>query len=155
MVGGWEKRTREEAREERDIPGVVDEEDNPEVRSRPLRSGHADTRTRRSAGRQGHRAHHLLGVEACAPQHLTKKTKFSSPPPRTFFFWLRPRLAGVACSRHSTQGNPSGSRFRAVHCYDDPTNDCGSGSATQWGLAESETRLCSGRLPRPCVHEAQ
>ena len=26
--------------------------------------------------------------------------------------------------------NPSESRFRAVQCYDDPTNDCGSGSDT-------------------------
>ena len=46
------------------------------------------------------------------------------------FFWLRPRSAGVACSLHSTRGNPSESMFRAVQCYDDPTNDCGSGSDT-------------------------
>ena len=48
----------------------------------------------------------------------------------TYFFWLRPRCAGVACSLYGTQDNLSELRFRAVQCYDDPTNDCGSGSNT-------------------------
>ena len=34
---------------------------------------------------------------------------------------FRLRRAGVACSLHSTQDNLSGSRFRAVQCYNDPT----------------------------------
>ena len=40
------------------------------------------------------------------------------------------RVIFLACSLHSTRDDPSESRFRAVQCYDDPTNDCGSGSDT-------------------------
>ena len=41
--------------------------------------------------------------------------------------WQRPRV-----HMRIPQGSliPSGSRFRAVQCYDDPTNDCGGGSDT-------------------------
>ena len=51
--------------------------------------------------------------------------------------------------RHSTRENLSESRFRAVQCYDDPTMAVVADFTRSEGLAESETRLCSGRLPRP------
>ena len=50
------------------------------------------------------------------------------------------------------------SMFRAIQFHDDPINDCGSGSDTQRGLAEPETRWCIGRLHAcrlPSAHEAQ
>ena len=48
----------------------------------------------------------------------------------SFVFWSSPRGAGVACSLYGPREALSESRFRAVQFYDDPTNDCGSGSDT-------------------------
>ena len=48
---------------------------------------------------------------------------------------VSPRGAGVARSLHSTRDHLSGSRFRAVRCYDDPT------AAVVADLTCSEDRL--------------
>ena len=62
---------------------------------------------------------------------LMCKMKVLTTPRATFLFRSRPRRAGVPCSSCGTRDNDSESRFRAVQCYDDPTNDCGSGSDTK------------------------
>ena len=84
----------------------------------------------------------------CGHRREGHSTIWSMTRPVGHFFLVQPK-GGVPCSSYSTRDNVSESRVRVVHHHDDPTNDCGSGSDTPRRLAESDTRLCSGRLPRP------
>jgi len=51
-------------------------------------------------------------------------------PGNAYSFFFVQTKDELACSLDGTRDHLSESRFRAVQCYDDPTNDCGSGSDT-------------------------
>jgi hypothetical protein len=92
------------------------------------------------APRRGGGPHPSCVTEAGRPSmYLQKKMPAPSQQPAPnrrwlVFFLSRPKLSwrALLTVRYSygEYGDLSGSRVRAARCYNDPTNDCGSGSDT-------------------------
>ena len=61
-------------------------------------------------------------------------------------FSCTPTGVGLPFASCGTREKLSAPSFRAVECYNDPTNDRGSGSDTQSGVARSETKLSNGPI---------
>ena len=86
------------------------------------------------------RPHHMYNNTPCFLQLLQLKytmpictvllSRIAVTHTTIFFLLVQTKVSWRTCSPYGTRESLSESRFRAVRCYNDPTNDCGSGSDT-------------------------